>query len=394
MAKKNFISQEFDKIISYRLPRFVKGKRHYVEFYAFDPEKGQLERIRKNFDGIKDVKERNKAALRFCNEVGKRLSEGWNPFVESKGSGEYTLFSEACEKYETYLDKLGKEGNMRPETILGYKSKIHMLSDWAETQRSSLYYSYQFTSRFISRFLDYIFIDRDNTVRTRNNYYNWLSSFCNYLMDKQYIKVNPMDNVQRMKIKANQKNREVIPDNVMDQIHDYLMTHNKHFLLACYFLHYVLIRPHEMTFIRIKDISIKKQTITLYGEHTKNHNDAVLTLPQKVLKLMLDLDIFSNPGDYYLFSYTPRFQPGMKYMSQKMFRDYWKGAVRKDLKLPDRYKFYSLKDTGVTNMLRANLDVLTVRDQARHSSILITDTYTPHDLKKANQFLLNYEGSF
>ena len=43
-------------------------------------------------------------------------------------------------------------------------------------------------------------------------------------------------------------------------------------------------------------------------------------------------------------------------------------------------------------MLRANTDVLSVRDQARHSSILITDIYTPKDVKKANKLLLNYEG--
>jgi len=43
-------------------------------------------------------------------------------------------------------------------------------------------------------------------------------------------------------------------------------------------------------------------------------------------------------------------------------------------------------------MLRANTDILTVRDQARHSSILITDIYTPKDIQQANQLLLNYKG--
>ena len=43
-------------------------------------------------------------------------------------------------------------------------------------------------------------------------------------------------------------------------------------------------------------------------------------------------------------------------------------------------------------MLKANTDILTVRDQARHSSILITDMYTPKDIKNANGMLLNYKG--
>ena len=43
-------------------------------------------------------------------------------------------------------------------------------------------------------------------------------------------------------------------------------------------------------------------------------------------------------------------------------------------------------------MLRANTDVVSVRDQARHSSILITDIYTPKDIQKANELILNYKG--
>ena len=66
--------------------------------------------------------------------------------------------------------------------------------------------------------------------------------------------------------------------------------------------------------------------------------------------------------------------------------------LRKELNLSDRYKLYSLKDTGITNMLHANTDILTVRDQARHSSILITDIYTPKDIKEANKLLLSYKG--
>lgn len=43
-------------------------------------------------------------------------------------------------------------------------------------------------------------------------------------------------------------------------------------------------------------------------------------------------------------------------------------------------------------MLKANADVLSVRDQARHSSILITDIYTPKDIKEANKYIMNYKG--
>lgn len=145
-----------------------------------------------------------------------------------------------------------------------------------------------------------------------------------------------------------------------------------------------------MSFLKVGNFSIKNKTLTLHGSHTKNHNDAILTLPDHVLRLMIDLNIFAFPNHYYIFS--DGFMPGANRRSEKTFRDYWHLHLRKNLKFSDRYKFYSLKDTGITNMLKANTDVLTVRDQARHSSILITDRYTPKDIKNANALLLKYRG--
>jgi integrase len=147
-----------------------------------------------------------------------------------------------------------------------------------------------------------------------------------------------------------------------------------------------------MAQLTISNISLKNQTLYISGKISKNRNDATVTLPKKVIQLMLDLNLFSNPGQYYIFS--DDFRPGKEQRSEKAFRDFWIKHVRKDLDFDDQYKFYSLKDTGITNMLRANTDIISVRDQARHSSILITDIYTPKDIKKANKLILNYEGVF
>jgi site-specific recombinase XerC len=145
-----------------------------------------------------------------------------------------------------------------------------------------------------------------------------------------------------------------------------------------------------MSLLKIQDINLHAHTIYIHGDIAKNRNDAVITLPSHVIELMIDLNIFSSPGNYYLFSES--FAPGPFSKSEKTFRDFWIRYVRNDLKLDARYKFYSLKDTGITNMLKANTDILSVRDQARHSSILITDIYTPKNVKEANRLIVNYKG--
>ena len=154
----------------------------------------------------------------------------------------------------------------------------------------------------------------------------------------------------------------------------------------------MFVRPHEMSLLRLSDFHIEKKTLILHGDQTKNRHDAVLTLPDHIVKLMIELSIFDYPGNYYLFS--EHCMPGKEWHDSKQFRDYWNYHVRRNLKLPAEYKFYSLKDTGITNMLRANTDPISVRDQARHSSLLITNTYTPLDIKEANPLILNYKGVF
>ena len=148
-----------------------------------------------------------------------------------------------------------------------------------------------------------------------------------------------------------------------------------------------------MSYIKIEHISIYHKTIYVPAQNAKNDQDGVITLPRKVIELMLDLDIFRSPNEYYLFSHD--FLPGAEYASPKRFRDFWLKTIREKLKFPAEYKFYSLKDTGITNLLRdTNIDRLSVRDQARHSSILITDMYTPHDIQEANALIERHKDIF
>ena len=147
-----------------------------------------------------------------------------------------------------------------------------------------------------------------------------------------------------------------------------------------------------MSKIKIGDISIKHQTIFVSGDIAKNRCDAVVTLNKKIITLMIDLGVLTYPTNYYLFSSGCR--PGAEYRSEKQFRDYWHLHLRPALKLKPQYKFYSLKDTGVTAMLRNNVDKLSIRDQARWHSVLMADIYTPHDIQDANELLKDYDTDF
>lgn len=99
-------------------------------------------------------------------------------------------------------------------------------------------------------------------------------------------------------------------------IHDYLEKKNKHFLLASYILYYCFIRPAEMARLKIGNINLAKQTIYIEDTISKNKKDGTITLPVKVIHLMLDLDIFHHhPTTIYFL--TDSFQEEKK--SQKKY---------------------------------------------------------------------------
>lgn len=378
----------------YREPVLRWGKDVVVSFYAFDPEEGVLRRKRvklnRELGKIQGKRARREYAEGVCRRIREELEGGWNPWMAQSDSIIYIRWEDACEQYKRYLEKQLTQHNMREDSVASYMSYRRVLMRWVSDQRRNVRYAYQFDKRLVDAFLDYIYLDRDNSVQTRNNYLGWLKTFAKWLLQKSMIESDPTQGIPNLRKKARGKNRDVIPDEVLRRISEYLKVENRHYLLACYLLHYVFVRPHELALLRISDFNLREKTLLIHWNVAKNWQDAVVTLPLHVVELMVDLDIFRSPGNYYLFS--DDFRPGATFRSEKSFRDYWTRHVRKALGFSERYKFYSLKDTGITNMLRANTDVLSVRDQARHSSILITDIYTPKDVKKANELLVKYRG--
>lgn len=392
MSKKNNFSRfspTSNEIKGYSDPQLVIGKETYIFFYAFDPVSGLRKRKKYMLGRCKTRKEVQRRAKDMIRNISRKLEGGWNPWIETTDSLTYTTFCSVADLYHDYLYKRLNDRSLREDTVVSYISYLKIFREWIE-QKGEVVYLFQLDHLVVSQFLDYVYIERNNSFVTRNNYLGWLRSFSTYLLERGYLQTDPCARFSNIRIKGYAKERTVIPEGVMIQIREYLQRHNRHYLLACYLTHYMCIRPKELSRMRVGDINIGACTITLMGDQTKNHDSVTITMPQKVARLMIDLDIFSAQGGDYLFS--DGFKPGTNQHSEKHFRDYWMKHLRKDLRFPAQYKYYSLKDTGITNMLRNGMDPISVRDQARHSSLVITNTYTPLDIKAANPLMLKYDG--
>ena len=376
-----------DAVRQYTLPILREGNEWYVEFYAYDPARCRLRRKRMKVNRIKSIVKRRAYARDLIARITLQLQRGWNPWI-AKDTSQLLLFSEVCAAYEAYIDKMFTSGQYRKETYAGYKSYLKNLLEYVEKE-SPIYYLYQFDRAYIVGFLDYIFIGRDNGGQTRNNYLSWLSVFCGWAVVKGYLTSRPTEGIPKIDKRHLVKHRSVIPLDVVQRIGRWLADHDPYFLLACQLLYNCFIRPVEMTRLKVGWINVEAGTVSVPAEASKNRQSMVVTLPKSVLFRMMEMGIFKSPSDDFLFSKNLR--PGPQQIDTIVFRRHW-DSLRSALGLRKEWQFYSLKDTGITEMLDNNIASITVRDQARHSSLAITEVYTRHQ-QRANEQVLNWEGS-
>lgn len=386
------MAKNIDEIISYTPAELRVGKETYVSLYAYDPLSNKLKRKRYKLNHIVSPAERKRYGRELCARLNEQLRNGWNPFIEADSGKGYAKFEEAVTDWIRRQERLMRDGVTREATYVEYASKVRNLLKYNRNQRIPIVYIYQMDARFLNDFLDYIYIDRGNTAKTYNNYIRVISVMCKFFLARGYISTDPCAQIKSIsRNRLPQKERNVISSADLRKIYEYLSEHNRHFLLACYLEYYCFVRPKELSMLLVGDISYKSRTILIRKEVAKNRKEEITTMPEVVIRMLIDLDIHSHPDNYYIFS--DNFMPGRDRRSEKTFRDEWL-KMRRKLKLPENYQFYSLKDSGVTDMLERNIPAIAVRNQARHSSVSVTEIYTQRRERKANDEIAKFEGNF
>jgi len=384
--------QNTSSVIAYKPARLHTGRCWYISYYAFDPESESLRIKRVKINYIGNGSERRRYAYELIKRINNSLALGWNPYLEKEASKAGTKLADAFDHFLKVLKRKHESGDIRTETWVGYRSYLANLKKYLDTKGCASMYVYKFDRTFVSNFLEHIFIGKDRTSQTRDNYLAFIRVFSTFLVEKQYVKVRPTDGISNLgKKHRGQKNRIMLEPDDRNKLKLFLEHENPHYLLACQVLYYCFIRPKEMSYIKIGHINMERGTIFIPGKTAKNYKDSIVTIPKPLLAYIHKMDIVRFPQNFYLFS--DDFKPGAKRRDEKQFRDYWL-QIRKKLKFPVTYKFYSLKDTGITDLIGQIGDTRIVRDQARHHSISMTDIYTPHDIMKANPIIAQNEAEF
>jgi len=357
--------------IDYKPAVLQKGVKEnwLIVYYAKVPAQNEFKRFRKRVPPLSPTREREKYAKKMIATINQKLENGWSPFYEDNNV-KYKSVEYCAELFLKMQEREVEEGVKRTDTLRSYKSFLDLFVKYLKDKKLMLKFVIEIDTYIIQNYLDFLFFEKKNSARTYNNHLKFLNTFFLWCKTKCFINANPIESI-KPKAKP-QKKREVLADEVKAKVR---MLHdtNFHYYVLCMLTYYCFIRRTELTKLKVGDVHLHGGYIVIDGENSKNRKTESVTVPDVFLPdLALHLSKAKNSD--YLFSAND-FKAGTKQLTPKKISDEW-AKFRKTHKFDSKYQFYSLKDTGITDLLNSGIPAIKVRDQARHYDLKITESYT------------------
>jgi integrase len=380
-AKKNK-GLKSSLFVNYKPAELRLGTQWLIVYYAKNTITKEMQRFRVRVPVMKSPAERLKHGKKIKDEINRKLSSGWLPFYTESYDSNFKTY-EFCKN--TLLAQINsdiKRGFKRPDTERTYKSCFSMIELFAKRRKIPLNYIFEMNNTFVVNYLDFILYDRNNTHRTYNNHLGFIKAFLNFCVAHGYIKENLATGITKKK--EGEKIRQLLTFEVKEKIKN-IKSLNFHYYTACMTTYFCFIRPSEISKLLIRDVDLFNSTITVPGDISKNKKTETVTIPRSFLSILTKHIEGANENDF-LFSLHD-FKPGKMQTNAKKIYDTWQKYI-KLLNVDKSFQFYSLKDTGITDLLNSGVPSIKVRDQARHSEISTTEKYT-HRNRKCDEVVQN-----
>lgn len=368
MSNRQEYHHDFHKFLPATLRHNSDG--YYIEYYAYNPVSDMMERKRIL---VNRLKKRYKKASDFNYMVGQmiltinnRLADGWSPFGESENVRYYTTLDEVMRLYIAE-----KEKELKVDTLRSYKSFCNIFGKWCEKAVPECK-CILFNRTLAIRYMDYVYNERNVSARGYNNQLKMARALFAWAAEKCYCKENPFEHIKTKR--EEEKKRILIPPETRLQIKNYFAEHRPNFIIVMELVFTSLLRPAEVSRVQVKQVNLKEHYIYMPGDKTKNGHHRYAFLSDELCRLLSPLIKDANPEDYLMSQY---YVPGKEQMDSRRYRKHW-DIMRKDLKLPQEMQLYSLRDTGINNMLKAGIDPLTVMQAADHHDLSMTTRYANH----------------
>lgn len=384
---KETTTRKATAFIDYKPAELRINSQWLIVYYCVNPVSKELERQRVTVPVMKSKTERLKYAKKIVLEINKKLECGWLPYYDVNSASEYKTFDFCSEKFIKEQQQELQQADKRKDTVRSYVSFVNMIKKYIHEKQPSLKLMIELNQHFVFNYLDWIYYERQNSARTYNNHLAFLGTFFNYCIKRGYIKEDFTNGISKKKNPP--KKRQILTDDVKGKIRKLEHT-DFNFYVACMLTYFCFIRRTELTKLKVSDVNLKNGFITIDQNNSKNVKTENVTIPNHFLPVLAQ-HLVNASSDDFLFS-DDSFKAGKIQLNPKKVSDAWT-KQRKRLGFSNEFQFYSLKDTGITDLLNTGIPAIKVRDQARHHDLKITESYTSRN-KNADELVRNSDFNF
>lgn len=361
-----------------------------VEYFIFDPltEKMQRKRIKltRLVSRMPNKRQRLLAAQQVADNLNAKLRGGWSPLHATEDSRLYTPLAILREKF---LTAKGAEG-CRATTLTQYGSITDIWLRWCEDNGLADRYSGTFLRSMAVRYMDDV-LAQGNRHRSYNNTLKVMRAFFQWSVEHCYAKENPFAGLKTLKKEP--KIRTLIPAEARKKVAAHYAATRPAMNIVCQLVYSSAIRPAEILKIQLKHIHLDRHYIVIPADNAKNHKERCATLTPSLDGLLSPILAKYKNLDLYLFGKNENLDPDTVPVNKSYFQKSWE-RMRNATGLPKEMQLYSLRDTGLTDLLHAGLDQLTVQHHADHSSLAIQNIYTDHYDPGLNERIYNNAPDF
>lgn len=330
-------------------------------------------RYRKDINKAKARGQRKLQAEAMADVLWEALTSGWNPLQERYPAFESELRQQRKMGFNEAIDYCFAEKKkiLATGSIYNYRYTVKVIKKAATACGFSTAKVNTMQRRDLRTILEQARDDSNWSSKYRNQNLDNLKSLLSVLVDKDIIEHNPALKIkqerqpERVSYKRiTESERQLIAETLTIKAPDYLG-----FLV---FVYDTGIRPKELHFIQLFDISLIRREIKVREEVAKTNRERVIPITDDMLGFLVDKNISTLPRDWYLFSKNG-FAPGPEPYWPRAAARWWKKLIQQGLEIDA--KLYGLKHSGADAKLLAGIDTRTLKSLYGHSSEQMTEKY-------------------
>jgi len=279
-----------------------------------------------------------------------------------------------------------KSISISAKSLLSYKGKLKVFSDWLCSCGLSEATMSQLTKDTVSKF--FIFLASKGLDRpTCEKYYQHIRTLFRYAVEHDEIDHVPFEKVP-LPMKKEDMGAQLISETHLKLILTEIKQSDPQMYLAAMMEYYTFIRPgREMRGMKVGDVDLENGLIRIPAITAKSKRDDTVTMPDQLIQLCKEYGIGEADKSYYVFSKGGSFGERPYHSDTMRYRF---NQIREKHGLPKGYKWYSMKHTGATALHQSNaVSLRELMDQLRHTNLNATVHYVKRHSGVVNDRIRN-----